>query len=136
MSEFSLILVLQKKQENPTIDMAKIQIKSERLTPFGGLFSIMEQFDSTLSSVIRSSLVIALAVIGDLIVGIIRNFYKAIIQRLDVKKFGLNATSRIKAFVFRFISVPAKWIRTSRRYVLNIYTCNNAYTDVFQTDFG
>jgi len=28
MSEFSLILVLQKKQENPTIDMAKIQIKS------------------------------------------------------------------------------------------------------------
>ena len=76
------------------------------------------------------------AVIGDLIVGIIRNFYKAIIQRLDVKKFGLNATSRIKAFVFRFISVPAKWIRTSRRYVLNIYTCNNAYADVFQTDFG
>ena len=76
------------------------------------------------------------AVIGDLIVGTIRNFYKAIIQRLDVKKFGLNATSRIKAFVFRFISVPAKWIRTSRRYVLNIYTCNNAYADVFQTDFG
>ena len=29
MSEFSLILVLQKKQENPTIDMEKIQIKSE-----------------------------------------------------------------------------------------------------------
>ena len=47
MSEFSLILVLQKKQENPTIDMVKIQIKSEKLTPFGGLFSIMEQFDST-----------------------------------------------------------------------------------------
>ena len=52
MSEFSLIVVLQKKQENPTIDMAKIQIKSERLTPFGGLFSIMEQFDSTLSSIV------------------------------------------------------------------------------------
>ena len=62
--------------------------------------------------------------------------YQLVIQRLDVKKFGLNATSRIKAFVFRFISVPAKWIRTSRRYVLNIYTCNNAYADVFQTDFG
>ena len=71
-----------------------------------------------------------------LLTALIRNFYKAIIQRLDVKKFGLNATSRIKAFVFRFISVPAKWIRTSRRYVLNIYTCNNAYADVFQTDFG
>ena len=42
---------------------------------------------------------------------LIRNFYKAIIHRLDVKRFGLNATSRIKAFVFRFVSVPAKWIR-------------------------
>ena len=41
---------------------------------------------------------------------LIRNFYKAIIQRPDAKRFGLNATSRIKAFVFKFISVPAKWI--------------------------
>ena len=32
--------------------MAKIQIKSEKLTSFGGIFSIMEQLDSTLSSVI------------------------------------------------------------------------------------
>ena len=56
MSKNSLILVLQNKQENPTIDMAKIQIKSEELTPYGGLFSIMEQFDSTLSSVINSTL--------------------------------------------------------------------------------
>lgn len=47
--------------------MAKIQIKSKKLTPFGGIFSIMEQF-------------------------------------------GLRATSRIKTFVFKFISVPAKWI--------------------------
>ena len=71
-----------------------------------------------------------------LLTALIRNFYKAIIQRLDIKRFGLNATSRIKAFVFRFVSVPAKWIRTLRRYVLNIYTCNNAYADVFQTYFG
>ena len=34
----AITLVLQKKQENPTIDMAKIQIRSERLTLFGGLF--------------------------------------------------------------------------------------------------
>ncbi len=25
---------------------------------------------------------------------------------------------------------------TSRQYVLNIYSCNNAYADVFQNDFG
>ena len=36
--------------------MAKIQIKSEKFTPFRGIFSIMEQFDSTLSSVIDSPL--------------------------------------------------------------------------------
>ena len=36
--------------------MAKIQIKSEKLTPLGGIFSIMEQFDSRLSSVIDSTL--------------------------------------------------------------------------------
>ena len=193
--------------------MAKIQIKSEKLTPFGGIFSIMEQFDSTLSSVINSTLGLRCRSFGYQYSEIVRSpmsklnsilvekwkgkayrlviqrqkrmdgvqdlwegeyiyrciltndyessareivefynlrggkerifddmnngkFYKAIIHRLDVKRFGLNATSRIKAFVFRFVSVPAKWIRTSRRYVLNTYTCNNAYADIFQTDFG
>ena len=71
-----------------------------------------------------------------LLTALIRNFYKFIMGRLDVKKFGLKATSRIKAFVFKFISVPAKWVRTSRQYVLNIYSCNNAYANVFQNDFG
>ena len=36
--------------------MAKVAIKSEKLSPFGGFFSIMEQFDSNLSSVIDSTL--------------------------------------------------------------------------------
>ena len=36
--------------------MAKIQIKSEKLTPIGGIFSIMEKFDSMLSPVIDSTL--------------------------------------------------------------------------------
>ena len=67
-----------------------------------------------------------------LLTALIRNFYKFIMARLDVKRFGLKATSRIKAFVFKFISVPAKWGRTSRQYVLNIYSCNNAYADVFR----
>lgn len=50
--------------------------------------------------------------------------------------FGLRATSRIKTFVFKFISVPAKWIKTSRRHVLNIYSDDNAYANLFKTDFG
>ena len=47
MSEFSLILVLQKKQENPTIDIAKIQIKSERLIPFGDIFLLSRSISTT-----------------------------------------------------------------------------------------
>ena len=35
--------------------MAKIQIKSEKLTPFGGIFSIMEQFDALLAQTIDCS---------------------------------------------------------------------------------
>ena len=36
--------------------MAKVQIQSEKLTPFGGIFSIMEQFDSMLSPIIDQTL--------------------------------------------------------------------------------
>ena len=36
--------------------MAKVQIKSEKLTPFGGIFSIMEQFDALLAQTIDSTL--------------------------------------------------------------------------------
>ena len=36
--------------------MAKVAIKSEKLSPFGGIFSIMEQFDSMLSPIIDQAL--------------------------------------------------------------------------------
>ena len=36
--------------------MAKVQIKSEKLTPFGGFFSIMKQFDALLAQTIDSTL--------------------------------------------------------------------------------
>ena len=68
-----------------------------------------------------------------LLTALIRNFYKFLMGRLDTKAFGLKKTSRIKAFVFRFISVPAKWIRTARHYHLNIHTDNLAYQDPFQS---
>ncbi|HCF76106.1 MAG TPA: IS1380 family transposase, partial [Bacteroides uniformis] len=56
MSEDSLKLVLQKKHKKSSTSMTKISIKSGKLTSFGGIFSIMEQFDSMLSSVINSTL--------------------------------------------------------------------------------
>ena len=36
--------------------MAKVQIKSEKPTPFWGFFSIMEQFDALLAQTIDSTL--------------------------------------------------------------------------------
>ena len=71
-----------------------------------------------------------------LLTALIYNFYKNIMSRIDTKAFGLKKTSRIKAFVFRFVSVPAKWILTARQYVLNIYTENRAYARPFTTGFG
>lgn len=53
-----------------------------------------------------------------------------------MKKFGLKENSRIKTFVFKFISVPAKWIKTARQYVLNIYTDNHAYAEAFNNSSG
>ena len=71
-----------------------------------------------------------------LLTAIIRNFYKFLIDRLDTKAFGLKKTSRIKAFGFKFISVPAKWIRTARHYELNIYTDNQSYLNPFELADG
>ena len=52
--------------------MAKVAIKSEKLTPFEGIFSIMEQFDSKLSSVIDSTLGLRCGLYGYQYSGIIR----------------------------------------------------------------
>lgn len=71
-----------------------------------------------------------------LMTALIYNFYKTIMQSKDVNKFGLKNVSRIKAFVFKYISVPAKWIKTARQNVLNLYTHNVAYAVAFKTDFG
>ena len=68
-----------------------------------------------------------------LLTTIIRKFYKFFMGKLDTTAFGLKNTSRIKAFVFKFISVPAKWIRTARHYELNIYTHNHSYQNLFCT---
>ena len=71
-----------------------------------------------------------------LMTALIRNFYKTIIQKIKAKDFGLSITSRIKTFVFKYISVAAKWVKTSRTYRLNIYTENFAYARAFNMGYG
>ena len=220
MSDFSLTLVLHFKTSKIINGMAKVQIKSERITPFGGIFQVREQFSRYVGPVIDKVLGLRCTSFGYqsiitekwegkayrlviqrerrldgeqdlwegdytyrciltndytstnreivefynlrggkerifddmnngfgwarlpksfmaentvflLLTALIRNFYKFLMDRLDTKAFGLKKTSRIKAFVFKFISVPAKWIRTARHYELNIYTDNKSYQNPF-----
>ena len=65
-----------------------------------------------------------------------RNFYRHLISDANMKSFGLKRASRIKTFVFKHVSVTAKWVKTARQHILNIYTSNDAYMMVFKFDFG
>ncbi len=58
-----------------------------------------------------------------LITAMAANFYRYIVALpLMAVLFGIKATDRVKNFLFRFIAVPAKWIKTARQYKLNIYS--------------
>ena len=71
-----------------------------------------------------------------LLTALIRNYYRHLISDANMKSFGLKRTSRIKTFVFKYVSVPAKWVRNARQHILNIYTSNDAYMMAFKFDFG
>ena len=71
-----------------------------------------------------------------MLTALIRNFYKLLMNDDKVEDFGLKPTSRIKSFVFRFVTVAAKWIRTSRWNILKIYSDKQAYSSIFITADG
>ena len=66
-----------------------------------------------------------------LITAMLKNFYMYLIRDISEKVKPLKKTSRLKAFILHFISVPAKWIRTERQNVLNLYTHKAYYYEVF-----
>ena len=169
--------------------MAKVAIKYEKLSPFGGIFPIMEQFDSNLSSVIDSTLGMRCRLYGYQYSEIIRSLMSVyfcggsciedvtthLMYHLSLhptlrtcsadtilraikeltqdnisytsdtgKTYNFSTADKLNTLLLNCllsirqlkISVPAKWVRTSRQYMLNIYSCNNAYADVFLNDFG
>jgi len=60
-----------------------------------------------------------------ILTAIIANFYRYILGLYSQRIPWLKATYRLKKFIFRFISVPAKWIRSGRRNILKLYTHKN-----------
>ena len=64
MSDYSLTLVLQIKTSKIINDMAKVNIKSEKISAFDGIFFVLDKFDRILSSVIDSHLGLRSRLIG------------------------------------------------------------------------
>ncbi len=56
MSDFSLTLVLHFKTSKIINDMAKVQIKSEKITPFGGIYYVRELFSRYIGPIIEEVL--------------------------------------------------------------------------------
>jgi hypothetical protein len=57
-----------------------------------------------------------------IITAMIKNFYNYFIARVSKTFDGINPTTRVKRFVFRFISVAGKWVYQGRQWVLKLYT--------------
>ena len=57
----------------------------------------------------------------------LKNFYLYILQTIGSAVKGLDITSRLKRFIHRFVCAPAKWIRSGRQEMLNIYSRQQVY---------
>ena len=64
-----------------------------------------------------------------MVTAMLKNFY--LVRHISEKVKPLKKTGRLKAFILHFVSVPAKWVRTGRRNVLNLYTNKAYYSEVF-----
>ena len=66
-----------------------------------------------------------------MVTAMLKNFYLYLVRHISDKVKPLKKTSRLKAFILHFVSVPAKWVRTGRQNVLNLYTNKTYYSEVF-----
>ena len=49
-----------------------------------------------------------------MVTAMLKNFYLYLVRHISEKIKPLKKTSRLKAFILHFVSVPAKWVRTGR----------------------
>jgi len=102
--------------------MAKVQIKSERITPFGGIFHVRELFSRYVGPVIDKLLQVPYGQAGH------KSLRTGEVQQDQGIRFQVLCK---QSGIAERISVPAKWIRTARHYQLNIYTDNKSYQNPF-----
>jgi hypothetical protein len=57
-----------------------------------------------------------------IITAMIKNFYNYFVKIVSSVFDGINHTTRLKRFVFRFITVAGKWVYQSRQWILKLFT--------------
>jgi hypothetical protein len=65
-----------------------------------------------------------------ILTAMINNFYHYVVEKVSKVFEDIFPTSRLKRFIFRFITVPGRWVRRSRRWILSLYT-DRPYEKVF-----
>ncbi len=57
-----------------------------------------------------------------IIMAIAKNFYNYVVEKVSRVFDDIQPSTRLKRFIFRFITVAGKWIYTGRQWVLKLYT--------------
>ena len=57
-----------------------------------------------------------------IITAMIKNFYNYFVDLVSKTFDNISPTTRLKRFVFRFVTVAGKWVYAGRRWVLKLYT--------------
>jgi hypothetical protein len=65
-----------------------------------------------------------------IITAMLKNFYNYLVQKVSKVFSGILPTSRLKRFIFRFISVPGRYVYRGRQWILQLYT-DAPYEKVF-----
>lgn len=57
-----------------------------------------------------------------IIMAIAKNFYNYVVEKVSLVFDDIQPTTRLKRFIFRFITVAGKWVYSSRQWVLKLYS--------------
>ena len=57
-----------------------------------------------------------------IIMAMAKNFYNYFVVKVSNVFEDIMPTTRLKRFIFRFISVAGKWVYTGRQWVLKLFT--------------
>jgi hypothetical protein len=57
-----------------------------------------------------------------IIMAIAKNFYNYVVEKVSLVFDDIQPTTRLKRFIFRFITVAGRWVYSGRQWVLNLYS--------------